>query len=64
MIYPDKKLSKKYYDSKQVASIFNVTDATIRNMIHRGDIQAIRVGRLWRISEEEVLKIPKAFKKD
>ncbi len=63
MIIQDESVSAKYYEPNEVGAMFGVTGTTIRNMIHRGEIKAVRVGRMLRISEEEVEKIPKAFKK-
>jgi putative resolvase len=42
---------------KEVAKEFNVNQITIKRMIYEGKVNAIKVGRQWRISEEELNKI-------
>lgn len=47
------------YSRKQVAEILNLHYKTIENMIKRGDIHAVKIGRQWRISEEELQRVMK-----
>ena len=44
---------------KQTAEELNVSHMTIRRMIERKDIKAVRVGSVWRIAEEEIERIKK-----
>ena len=40
---------------KQVARALHVHPQTVRGMIQRGEIYALRVGRVWRISRQDVI---------
>ena len=52
------------YSVKEVADIFKCHIDTIKRHIYSGDIQAVKVGRQWRISETEVERIKtQGFKK-
>lgn len=46
----------KIYTTKEVAKILNVTVRTIYNYIDSGDLKAVKLGRYWRIKEEELIK--------
>ena len=48
----------KLYTAKEVAQTLRVSDATIRNMIRRGDLPAIKLpgGKTYRITEESLLE--------
>lgn len=46
-----------FYDINSVADMFSVTRATIYNMIVANKIKAIRFGRKWLITEEEINRI-------
>jgi excisionase family DNA binding protein len=39
---------------KQVSELLQVNPETVKRMIYRGEIQAVKVGSRWRISEKEV----------
>jgi len=39
---------------KEAAALLSVHENTIKNMIHRGDLPAAKVGRAWRIKRETV----------
>lgn len=41
----------KYYSPLEVASILNVSPRTILNWIKKGELEALKVGRTYRISE-------------
>ena len=43
----------------ETADILRVHYQTIFNMIRRGDIHAVKVGRQWRITDEEIERITK-----
>ena len=45
----------------QVAKELNVHWQTVRNMILRNEIVAVKIGKQWRISEEELNRIKKGF---
>lgn len=40
---------------KQVARAFKAHPQTVRGMLNRGDLRGFRVGRVWRISRQEVI---------
>jgi len=44
----------KYYSPEEVGEQFNVKPATIRKWIRDGKLKALKLGRLWRITEEEL----------
>ena len=39
---------------KEVATWAKVTVSTVRAMIHRGELPAIKLGRLWRVRREDL----------
>jgi len=43
----------------EVSQILNIAPNTVRRLIQRGEIKGIKIGRLWRISEEEIERISK-----
>ena len=45
------------YTLKEVASIFKCHVETLKRMIQRGEINAVKFGREWRITEEEVERL-------
>ena len=42
---------------KEVAKMLKVAEMTIFRHIHNGKIKAVKVGKSWRINEEELQKI-------
>ena len=44
---------------KETAKELNVCVNTIRRMIERKDIKAVKIANVWRISEEEIERIKK-----
>lgn len=48
---------EKFYSILEVASIFRVEQQSIRRMIARKEIDAIKIGGQWRISSAEVKRI-------
>ena len=44
----------KYYSPEEVGEQFNVKPATIRKWIREGKLKALKLGGLWRITEEEL----------
>lgn len=49
-------LDGKFYSVKEVAEMFGVSDNTIRNLCDAGDLESIRIGAQYRISEENIKK--------
>ena len=52
---------KKMYSINQLAEILGVHRNTILNWIKIGKVKAVRIGNLWRISEEEIEVIKQGF---
>ena len=42
------------FTSSEVAAMLRVSDRQIRRLIERGDLEAIRVGGIWRIKKESL----------
>lgn len=55
---------KKMYSINQLADILGVHRNTILNWIKLGKVKAVRIGNLWRVSEEEIEVIKKGFNLD
>ena len=49
----------KVYTLQEVANILKVTRQTIYNNVHAGNIKAVKLGKDWRVTEEELQKILK-----
>lgn len=45
------------YTTKEVAAILRYKHETVRKKVQRGEIKAVKVGRHWLISKEEVDRI-------
>lgn len=48
---------EKSYNIKEVAEILGLHVSTVRKMCGNGAIKAFKIGKLWKISESEVLKL-------
>lgn len=44
----------KYYTTQQVADILQLDVRTIRRNVNEGKIKAYKVGKSWRITEEDL----------
>jgi excisionase family DNA binding protein len=53
-------MAEKYYSPEEMAEQFNLKPATVRKWIRQGQLKAIKLGGLWRISEEELQRFVKA----
>jgi len=47
----------QYWSIAQLARALGVSYATVRRLVRRGYIRAIRIGHLWRIPDEEVQRL-------
>ncbi len=47
-------MDKEYYSIKEVAQYLKVCPTTIYRHIYSGELQAEKVGKLWRISSEQI----------
>ena len=44
----------KYYSPEEVSEQFNVKQATVRKWLREGKLKALKLGGLWRISEDQL----------
>lgn len=44
----------KFYTRKEVAEILRVSDTTVFRILYEGQLGAMKVGRQWRISQNEL----------
>lgn len=49
-------MEKKSFRVDELAHEWDVADRTIRRLIERGDLEAVKVGDTWRIKREEIEK--------
>jgi excisionase family DNA binding protein len=49
---PIGELTKLYYSMDEAAEVLGVHRNTIKNRIKAGDLEAVKIGRLWRIPKE------------
>jgi len=52
IIAPVSELTKLYYSMDEAAVILGVHRNTIKNRIKAGELQAVQIGRQWRIPKE------------
>jgi len=45
---------EKYYTIKEVAEIFKVSKRTIYDLIHSNNLGHVKIGRIYRISSEDL----------
>lgn len=50
----NKPVSIKFYTIKDVAIVFRVSEKTIRRWIENGELRAHRLGRQWRIADDDL----------
>lgn len=44
----------KYYSPESIAELLNLHPATIRKWIRQGKLKAVKLGRVWRITEDDL----------
>lgn len=49
----------KFYTPQEIAEILKVTDKTVRNWIRSGELDAVVVGKSYRIPEESIKNLIK-----
>lgn len=47
---------RKYFTPQDVADYFDISRRTAYDLIYRGEMRAIKVGRSVRVSREEILR--------
>lgn len=46
-----------FYSVQEVTEILSLSEQTIRKLIHEGKLEALRLGRIYRISYESLIKL-------
>ena len=46
--------TEKFYTSKEIAEILKLSNYTIGDYIRSGKLKAIKFGRVWRVSENQL----------
>ncbi len=49
----------KYFSTNEIASLFKVREITVRRWINRGWLQAIKIGKMYRVREQDLKKFGK-----
>ncbi len=44
----------KVYTTKEVAELLSIKETTVREYIRNGEMEASRLGRMYRVTEEQV----------
>ena len=47
-------MKEKLLTTEEVAELLRVHHTTVRRWLRKGEIQGIKIGRLWRIKESEL----------
>ncbi len=47
-------LSKPFFTTHEIAELFKISEATVRNRIHEGDLRAVRLGREFRVAARDL----------
>ena len=48
----------KFLTVAEVAAMMRVSKMTVYRLVHNGDLPAVRVGRSFRVREEDVERVP------
>jgi excisionase family DNA binding protein len=59
-LVPEATVVGKLYTTDQVAQLFQTSRRTVQDWIHRGQLEAIRIGREWRVEAEALRKLKEA----
>lgn len=57
-------MEKKYYTKKETAEIFGVHPKTVERYLLAGKLQGARLGKGWKISEEDIQAFYESAKKE
>lgn len=44
----------KLYTVKEISKILNLVEETIRERLRKGELKGLKVGRSWRVKEEDL----------
>jgi excisionase family DNA binding protein len=59
-LVPEATVVGKLYTTDQVAQLFQTSRRTVQYWIHIGQLEAIRIGREWRVEAEALQKLKEA----
>ena len=57
--YDQEDIEKEYLTPKEVMNLLYIGKNTFYRLVHSGELPAIRIGRLWRVKREALLKLEK-----
>jgi excisionase family DNA binding protein len=57
---PEATVVGRLYTTDQVAQLFQTSRRTVQHWIHAGQLEAIRIGREWRVEAEALRKFKEA----
>ena len=47
-------MTKRFHTPQEVADLLRVSPAAIQRLLRRGDLPAVRVGKVWRVDDAEL----------
>lgn len=57
--YDQEDIENEYLTPKEVMNLLYIGKNTFYQLVHSGELPAIRIGKLWRVKREALLKLEK-----
>ncbi|WP_394267184.1 helix-turn-helix domain-containing protein [Anaerotignum sp.] len=57
--YDQEEIENEYLTPKEVMNLLYIGKNTFYRLVHSGELPAIRIGKLWRVKREALLKLEK-----
>lgn len=57
--YDQEVIENEYLTPKEVMNLLYIGKNTFYRLVHSGELPAIRIGKLWRVKREALLKLEK-----
>ena len=57
--YDQEDIENEYLTPKEVMNLLYIGKNTFSRLVHSGELPAIRIGKLWRVKREALLKLEK-----
>ena len=57
--YGQEDIENEYLTPKEVMNLLYIGKNTFYRLVHSGELPAIRIGKLWRVKREALLKLEK-----
>ena len=57
--YVQEDIENEYLTPKEVMNLLYIGKNTFYRLVHSGELPAIRIGKLWRVKREALLKLEK-----